>query len=91
MGGGGGGRVGERESYTAIVLQTQFSHDIVFVLFSTSLFLEGNLGRHTWVRQSRRAAARAAPPIPTSTCSIFVCPYNGMAVCVWDFERTHRC
>ena len=83
--------MGERESYTAIVLQTQFSHDIVFVLFSTSLSLAGNSGRHTWVRQSRRAAARAALPIPTGTCSIFVCPYSGMVVNVWDFERTHRC
>ena len=45
---GGRERVGERESYTAIVLQTQFSHDIVFVLFSTSLSLVGNSGQHTW-------------------------------------------
>ena len=28
------------------------------------------------------AAARAALPIPVSVCSIFVCPYNGMAVSV---------
>ena len=31
------------------------------------------------------AAARAALPIPTSVCSIFVCSNNRMAASVWDF------
>ena len=33
------------------------------------------------------AAARVALPIPTSVCSISVCPDNGMAGRVWDFYR----
>ena len=31
-------------------------------------------------------AARAALPISTSVCSIFLCPNNGMAASVWDFD-----
>ena len=31
------------------------------------------------------AAERAAPPIPFSVCSIFVCPNNGVAVSVQEF------
>ena len=32
------------------------------------------------------AAARAELPIPISVCSIFLCPDNGMAARVWDFN-----
>ena len=31
------------------------------------------------------AAARAALPIPTGVCSIFVCANSGVAASVWDF------
>ena len=47
----------------------------VFV-FNTYLSVAGNSGR--------TAAAGAALPIPTSACSIFLCPNNGMATGVWD-------
>ena len=49
----------------------------VFV-FNTYLSLAGNSGR--------TAAAGAALPIPTSACSILVCPNNGMAASVWIFK-----
>ena len=31
------------------------------------------------------AAARAALPIPTSVCNVFMCPNNGTAASVWEF------
>ena len=36
-----------------------------------------------WVIKAT-AASRAALPIPTSVCSVFLCRNNGMAASVWD-------
>ena len=33
------------------------------------------------------AATQAVLPIPTSACSIFMCPNNGMVASVWDFNK----
>ena len=42
-------------------------------------------------RVKTSAAARAALPVPTSVCSVFVCPNNGMAASVRDCYRAHKC
>ena len=49
----------------------------------------GNLGHLTWVRLQQ--LQRAAPQIPTSACSTFMGPNNGMAASAWDFWHAHRC
>ena len=46
--------------------------------------LKGNLGRFTWVIQAS-AAARAALPVPTSVCGIFVCPNSAWLPVFWIF------
>ena len=36
------------------------------------------------------AASRAVPAIPTCLCGIFMCPNNGTAASVWNFDCAHR-
>ena len=48
-----------------------------YVITITGYFLSPYLGEAA-------AAARAALPVPTSVCSIFLCPNSGMTASVWD-------
>ena len=47
-------------------------------------FFARNSGHFTWKRLHTTAAGMALP-IPTSVCSIFVCPNNGTAAGAVDF------
>ena len=52
---------------------------------NTSLSFAGNLGRLTWVRQSRYKSSTTQLPSPISVCNTFMWPKDGMTPSVLGF------
>ena len=87
----GSAPLGRRSTVQTDTIQVFLAADWILFLFLLSLV--ENSARLTWV--GRKSSATYTKILHTligiSVCSIFVCPDNGVAVRVSDFQRAHRC